>query len=253
MSRKARHMFTAYSGTSLKTLESAAGMTKGQSNRRLTLLGLCFMLPTEKAAENVVREWWGVFRCECGTVCVLQVKGVSRGITASCGCYRREVWNGVVTKHGLSSHPLYDIWASIKQRCTNPASTSWINYGGRGISMCDDWRKSFEKFYEWSMGNGYSQGLDVDRKDNNGPYCPDNCRWVTRTVNMRNTRRNHHVSAFGETKTIAEWAEDTRCVCTTDALWARIKAGYPSELSITGTKSELIRHRKVEVKSDADC
>ena len=97
----------------------------------------------------------------------------------------------------------------MKKRCYNPKDKRFKNYGGRGIKVCDEWSNSFEAFYDWAMSNGYSEKLTIDRIDVNGDYFPENCRWATVKEQQRNTTRNHHVTAFGKTMTIAEWSEHT--------------------------------------------
>jgi len=96
----------------------------------------------------------------------------------------------------------------MKRRCYNPKNKRYKNYGGRGISVCDEWKDQFESFCDWAMSNGYSDELTLDRKDVNGNYEPSNCAWATRMEQMRNTTRNHYITAFGETKTMAEWARE---------------------------------------------
>lgn len=85
---------------------------------------------------------------------------------------------------GDSNTRLYNIWGCMKQRCCNPRNPRYGRYGGRGIMVCDEWLHSFEKFKEWSISNGYEDGLQIDRIDNDGNYEPNNCRWVTREKNI---------------------------------------------------------------------
>lgn len=90
--------------------------------------------------------------------------------------------------HGLSGTRIYGVYKGIKRRCFNENDPSYKNYGGRGITICEEWLNDFRVFYDWCLTNGYSKGLDIDREDNDGDYTPDNCRFVTRKVNGRNTR-----------------------------------------------------------------
>lgn len=91
-------------------------------------------------------------------------------------------------KHGMTKTPLHQVWTAMRQRCINPNDQSYHNYGGRGITVCEEWAKSFVAFYEWSMANGYAKGLQIDRTNNDGNYEPSNGRWVTPVVNARNRR-----------------------------------------------------------------
>lgn len=109
--------------------------------------------------------------------------------------------------HGKSSHPLYKRWITVKERCYNPHSTSYFIYGGRGIVMCDEWRDSFESFFNWSISSGFAPGLTLDRIDNSKGYSPDNCRWVDMKTQSNNTRKNVFITFNGETKTLTQWAE----------------------------------------------
>lgn len=112
-------------------------------------------------------------------------------------------------KHGVEEKwpRLYRIWASMRTRCNNPNRHNYCRYGGRGIFVCAEWDSDAGKFAEWALANGYAEGLQLDRIDNNGPYSPENCRWVTPKENSRNTRRNKHLTLCGLTKTVAEWCE----------------------------------------------
>ena len=127
--------------------------------------------------------------CECGNILTVPRNSLSSGNTKSCGCLPRDKAIEIHTTHGLSKHRLYKVWHSIIQRCYNPNDKSYDRYGGRGISVYSGWFSDFLLFYDWSMKNGYTLGLSIDRKDVNGNYNPDNCRWATREEQNQNTRR----------------------------------------------------------------
>jgi hypothetical protein len=111
-------------------------------------------------------------------------------------------------KHGMKHTRIYEIWCGIKKRCYNKKCKSYPNYGGRGISVCDEWKNSFLIFYEWSIKNGYKDFLQIDRIDTNGNYCPQNCRWSTPLEQQRNKTNNVCVEHNGEIKTISEWSKE---------------------------------------------
>jgi hypothetical protein len=108
-------------------------------------------------------------------------------------------------------------------------------YGERGITVCEEWLASADAYIDWAITNGFkkSSGLQVDRTDNDGPYSPDNCRVVTRATNANNKSNNRRIEAFGESKTIGEWAADERCAVSYATLWARIRDGRDAEGAIT--------------------
>lgn len=91
-------------------------------------------------------------------------------------------------KHGLCDHPLYSVWMSMKARCRNPRNPSYVNYGARGIRVCDEWDEDFAAFFGWANNCGWTRGLHLDRIDTNGHYSPQNCRFVTQAENNRNRR-----------------------------------------------------------------
>ena len=111
----------------------------------------------------------------------------------------------VPIKHGLYHTKLHGVWNGMKQRCVNPKHNAYKNYGGRGITVCEEWQE-FLPFYKWCMDNGYKEGLTLDRVDNSKGYMPSNCRFVDRYIQANNNRRNILITANGETKTLPEWS-----------------------------------------------
>lgn len=134
-------------------------------------------------------------------------------------------------RHGRKYTPLYKLWSSMHARCSDPDGEKYSIYGGRGIQVCAEWR-TFEPFEAWALSHGHRQGLQIDRIDTNGNYEPDNCRFVTCLVNNNNRRNNRRVTAFSETKTVAEWARDFRCVVSAFTLYKRLNLLAP-EIAIT--------------------
>lgn len=147
-------------------------------------------------------------KCDCGNYTEVITSNLNPNrfnATLSCGCLRKEN----ATKHNLSNTTIYKTLVSIKGRCKNPSSRFYSLYGGRGITLCDEWdgEKGFENFYNWSISNGWKKGLSIDRIDNNKGYSPDNCRWTTQKVQANNTRRNRMITIDGETHSLTEWVE----------------------------------------------
>lgn len=127
--------------------------------------------------------------CECGKKIVTRGTNLTSGRTKSCGCYALEKQSELSTKHGLHKHPLYAVWAAMKDRCYNTKHPAYTYYGGRGIRVCDSWLDDFKDFYDWAMESGYRTGLTLDRyPDQNGNYEPTNCRWATRSEQSQNLR-----------------------------------------------------------------
>lgn len=142
--------------------------------------------------------------CDCGSEKDVPGSCLVNGDSKSCGCYNIEKIIERSTKHGKTNTKLYNVWKSMKQRCNDKNCNAYLYYGGRGIKVCDEWNESFEAFYEWSIKNGYKEGLSIDRIDVNGNYCPKNCKWSTWEEQANNKRGNRVVSYNGENYTIAE-------------------------------------------------
>ena len=102
---------------------------------------------------------------------------------------------------------LYWVWHSMRNRCENPRKDNYPLYGGRGIVVCDEWRRSSRAFIDWALCAGYEEGLQLDRVDNDGPYSPENCRWVTPRENGSNKRNNRRITLLGMSRTVAEWRD----------------------------------------------
>ena len=152
----------------------------GKKFNRLTVLGF---------AGRQGKNYYWECQCDCGNIRQVQAQGLRRGSTKSCGCYNREI----ITKHGLDGDKLYHVFNSMRNRCYSVNNKSYHNYGGRGITICDEWLNDPSSFFKWSLENGYSDDLTIDRKDNNKGYSPEHCQWTTEIEQHNNTRRNRYV------------------------------------------------------------
>lgn len=144
--------------------------------------------------------------CDCGNYTIVRGKNLTEGITKSCGCIRKDP-RPYRRTHGMSRTRLYRIWSLIKDRCENKNNPAYERYGGRGIRLCDEWHSS-SSFFDWALNNGYSENLTIDRIDNDGDYCPENCRWADIYTQSNNTRRNRYMTLNGKTQTLAEWCTE---------------------------------------------
>jgi hypothetical protein len=158
-----------------------------QLPKPILIKNLGTMFATEKSKE---RRRYGIYKCGfCGTNFKASTSNISTGNTKSCGCYNKRIASETHKTHGLGYTKLYRVWTDIKNRTLNPKNKDYIDYGGRGINICEEWL-DLHNFYNWAMSNGYEEnkGLSIDRIDNNENYCPENCRWTTRTIQSRNQR-----------------------------------------------------------------
>lgn len=131
------------------------------------------------------RTLWNC-KCECGNTCKVSIANLRNGHTRSCGCMLKES----NTRHGHWGTRVYQIYYAMKQRCYNPNNAAYWDYGERGITICDEWLNDFESFYKWSIENGYSDDLTIDRIDPQGNYEPSNCRWADRYTQGYNQRKS---------------------------------------------------------------
>jgi hypothetical protein len=179
---------------------------------------------------TILGETWGTFYgtattptknlrclCDCGKTVVASFHNVKRGVTKSCGCYRREWAADKVRTHGMVGTPEYGVWAAMKRRCQNPNVIEYRNYGGRGIRVCDRWQ-TFANFFA-DMGKRPDDKMTLDRKDTSGDYTPENCRWATQREQQNNRRNNHRYSFFGKSVTLAELSREVGIPPTTVRRW----------------------------------
>lgn len=173
-------------------------------------------------------------RCECGTERVVVGTSLRRGASRSCGCWSSEVSSRTCVKrcktHGKTGTRAFRTWSAMLDRCRNQRSSNYPRWGQRGIRVCERWASSFENFYA-DMGDP-PDGATLDRIDNDGDYCPDNCRWANGIEQSRNRPGyNRMVTYCGVTATVAEWAQRTGLSYST--IWQRINAGWPVNVALT--------------------
>ena len=183
---------------------------EGQRFGRLTAVQF---LRLQMRANGYRSAIW-LCRCECGNSAEVDGNKLRSGHTQSCGCLQKERTSAARRTHGMSGTATYEIWAGMIKRCENARSKAFPNYGGRGIKVCRRWRSSFEAFLE-DMGPRPSCRHSIDRIDGDGDYELGNCRWATAKQQARNLRTNRLLTCQGQSKTLAEWAEERRIHRTT--------------------------------------
>ena len=185
----------------------------------------------EKAPKRASGGTYWVCKCDCGNVREVSTAHLRRGDSKSCGCLRADTCGQMFTTHGLSKHPLHKVWEAMLERCDYPNNKRYRNYGGRGITVCDEWRDDFKTFYDWSIAHGYAEGLTIDRIDVNGDYEPTNCRWVTWKDQSNNTTTNRYITYGNKTQTLTQWSEELGINKTT--LRDRLESGWSVEKAFT--------------------
>lgn len=197
----------------------------GERFNRLVVLELSY----KKRVGRGFHRYWKC-RCDCGQITIKDGIYLRTGDTKSCGCLKSDSMAEANMVHGLARiHRLYSTWKNMRTRCLNPTCPGFKNYGGRGITICERWN-DFSLFVE-DMWPTWKEGLSLNRIDNDGPYCPDNCEWATYQEQANNKRRNHWIVANGKNQTIAQWAREIGCF--TQVISKRIERGWSGERSVT--------------------
>lgn len=156
-------------------------------------------------AKNGAKRWRCL--CDCGNEHFVITGNLLNSSTRSCGCYRKECTASKNYVHGKSQTRLHRIWRGMKKRCFNPNEKCFNLYGGRGITVCEDWKNDFQSFYDWAIKNGYDDSLSIDRINVNGNYEPSNCRWADNKIQSNNKTTSFLLTMNGETHTVSEWAK----------------------------------------------
>lgn len=182
-------------------------------------------------------------RCDCGTIRFLRASSVNKE-SKSCGCGQIAKARELKTSHGESNTRLYHIWEAMRARCLRPNHPCFARYGGRGITICAGW-DTYPAFRAWAMGSGYEATLEIDRIDNDGGYSPENCRWASRREQQNNRHMNRLLTAFGESKTLADWARDPRCSVHARTIWGRLDQGWSAEDAITKPAAKTANKRSL--------
>ena len=207
--------------------------------REKNLLGQQFgyWLVVEKIPGKKRQSLWKV-KCICGNVCAVTGSSLSEGRSSSCGCMNIELtlqrgkigsFNG---KHYNSNHRLYKIFYGMKNRCYNKNCKFFKNYGGKGIIICNEWLNSFTNFFEWSIENGYQQGLSIDRIDPNLGYFPENCRWITMRENSSRARSSADIG-----KVFNGWRHEKKIPFTTQSIFICVKCQRKKQIGTYFGKS----------------
>lgn len=202
------------------------------------------LVVSERSGTYKARATW-LCQCDCGKTTIVTGHDLRSGETTSCGCYKLTRHR----KHGQYRTPEFAVWVQIRQRCNNPTCHGYPNYGGRGISVCERWN-DFSAFIE-DMGPKPSPIHSIDRTNNDGNYEPGNCTWAIPTTQSRNRRVTRQVTAFGETKCVAEWTSDARCNVSAAALGQRLRNGMNAEQAITMPRQVGIPPRRYGVGGGA--
>ena len=192
------------------------------------------MLTVLNEEERHKKQRQFLCECDCGDIRIHKLILLTSGQSKSCGCLRKKTFIDRNTSHGKSRTKLNAVWQSMKQRCYNTNNMNYTYYGGRGISVCDEWRNSMIDFYNWAINNGYKEGLSIDREDVNGNYEPSNCRWVKMDVQCRNKTDNVFIEYNGENLCLQDWSNKLKITIST--LNKRLKK-WDLEKALTTPKS----------------
>ena len=186
-------------------------------------------------------------QCDCGNYTTVSSGHLRANKIKSCGCLIKEIASEINKTHGKAKSRLYNVWSSMKARCCNPNNNRYKNYGGRGIKVCDEWKNDFMNFHNWAMQNGYDETAlrgkcTIDRINVNGNYCPENCRWVTMGVQLKNTTQNRMLTYKGMTKPFKEWSDELGI--NYHSLYTRLEKGWSIDKAFKTPIRPLIKENR---------
>lgn len=164
------------------------------------------LLTVKKFSHRRKGHVYWLVKCKCGNTKEVSSTNLLNNSVKSCGCMSSKWISASLTKHGMKETGTYKSWSEMKRRCHGPSSNKYKNYGGRGIKVCERWRQSFDAFLT-DMGPRPGQEYSIDRKDNNGDYCPENCRWATKKQQNNNRRDTILLTVDEQIKPLSEWAD----------------------------------------------
>lgn len=195
----------------------------GKTFNKITILSES--LERNKRGERLI-----IGLCECGKTKNYLIYKIISGHTKSCGCLHK--------KHGHSRHPLHIVWSSLKIRCYDPDANNYKNYGGRGVTICDEWRKNFKAFFDWCISNGWQKGLELDKdvKGNGLLYSPQTCCFLNKKENLNHRRKSIRFIHDNKNLSISEWAEILNINIGT--LDKRYRSGWPIEKILEKPKNK---------------
>ena len=199
----------------------------------------------EKAEGKNKQIMWRC-KCDCGNEKCVSSGNLRSGCTKSCGCLHDEVAKISTKTHGMSKTKIYRVYKTMIARCYYKNTEKYPIYGGRGIRVCQEWIDDFMNFYNWAIANGYSDGLTIDRINNDGNYEPTNCRWITNKKQANNRRSNHFVEIEGEVKTMTEWIESGIYEADKATIYKRISRGWGDVEAITKPVARKFRNKKLD-------
>lgn len=182
---------------------------------------------TKHSHRKGAHQFW-LCRCDCGNDKAVRTDHLQQGRVRSCGCLHKELASKRAATHRLSGTVMHRLWLGMHNRCRNPNEPGYKNYGGRGIDVCERWR-TFENFLA-DMGPRPSDDHSIERIDNDRGYEKSNCRWATNKQQCNNQRRNKRITAFGRTKNLGQWSEETGIERRTISF--RLKSGWPPEEAV---------------------